>query len=71
MRLMRLAVELLRPFLAAALAILAADGCLPKTQVAPKDAYAMELQGCVLAAQTLEASKACRADVDRRYGVKR
>lgn len=69
---MRRVLEFARPVVAAVLAILLADGCVPRgQQVSVKDAYSMEQQGCVLAAQTLEASKACRADVDRRYGVKR
>ena len=64
---MRPVLEVLRPLVAAALAILCADGCL--SHVKPEDSYYMKQQACVLKAKTLQESKACRAAVDAEYGV--
>lgn len=40
-------------------------------QAAAEGAYGAELLACVERATTLAASKACRAEVDRRWGVVR
>ncbi len=42
-----------------------------EAQVAAEGAYGAELLACVERATTLAQSKACRAEVDRRWGVVR
>lgn len=54
----------------AAIAVLA--NCTPpksSKELAAESAYAGELLACVESAQTLEQSKACRKDVNQRWGI--
>lgn len=45
-------------------------GCQSATQLEAETAYGAELAACVEAAHTLAESKACRAGVDRKWGVR-
>ena len=44
--------------------------CAPRTPAQAEAAYTAELLRCVDRAATLAASRACRAEVDRRWGVR-
>jgi hypothetical protein len=69
---MRTVLEIVRPLVVAALACIAGEGCLAGTrEVTPEESYYLKHQACVLYAQTLEDSKACRRAVDAEYGVTR
>ncbi len=45
--------------------------CSPRTPAQAEAAYTAELLRCVDNAATLAESRACRADVDRRWAVRR
>ncbi len=66
--------ELVRPFLAAALAVLCGntEGCRPvEPAVAVSDsAYASAQIACVEKSATVEESRKCRADLDKLLGIK-
>jgi hypothetical protein len=69
---MRPLIECFRPLLAAALAVAAAntEGCVPARPAETADAaYFSAQMDCVEKATTIAQSKACRADVDRKFGV--
>ena len=44
--------------------------CTPRTPAQAEAAYTAELLRCVDRAETLAQSRACRAEVDRRWGVR-
>lgn len=44
--------------------------CAPRTPAQAEAAYTAELLRCVDKAATLAASRACRAEVNQRWGVK-
>jgi hypothetical protein len=53
-----------------ALVVVVALGCTPRTPAQAEAAYTAELLRCVDQARTLAESRACRAEVNRRWGVK-
>lgn len=47
------------------------DGCTPRTPAQAEAAYTAEQLRCVDVSTTLAESKACRKQVDEKWGVKR
>lgn len=65
----------IRPIAALALAAVLStcnEGCgliQPSKEPSIADLYAMEVIGCIEKSTTKEASRKCRQDVDRKYGL--